>query len=410
MADSRLTPAGRALIAVVGLGILGYAAWRYGLNPGGSKGASGTGSPSAQPSGSPRQTGDRIPLPVLFGTEKEKWLRAAVEDFGKANPDVAVELRGVGTIESVRAIVEGKERPVVWSPADDIAVNLLEAEWALGKGGSPVDREGGLAPQPLVLTPLVLVAWEDRARALAAAGKPDPADWKTLHALATAAKGWSGLGAPAEWGFVKIGHTAPNASNSGLQALVLMAYAYHGKTAGLTAEDVLDEGFQKFLREIEKAVGTFGASSGTYMRDMVLFGPSKYDMIWNYESVAIGDMSAAQGRWGRLKVFYPRPTLWSNHPFVVLKGDWVSPKQRDAAKRLRDFLLTPAVQEKALAAGFRPANPDVKVIATDPANPFNKMKDDGIRVDIPQTAEVPRGEVARLLLETWRRNVPSAGR
>lgn len=29
-------------------------------------------------------------------------------------------------------------------------------------------------------------------------------------------------------------------------------------------------------------VGRFGSSSGTYIRDMTLYGPSKYDFIWNY--------------------------------------------------------------------------------------------------------------------------------
>src|SRR5262249_44152529 len=140
---------------------------------------------------------------------------------------------------------------------------------------------------------------------------------------------------PAEWGFVKLGHTAPSKSNSGLQTLILMAYAFHGKSAGLAPADILDEKFQKWMKEIETAVGKFGSSSGTYMKDMVLFGPSKYDLIWNYESVAIGDMAAAQGRWGNLAVFYPKPTLWSNHPFVFLKGDWVTADQRKAAARLR---------------------------------------------------------------------------
>jgi ABC-type Fe3+ transport system substrate-binding protein len=157
-------------------------------------------------------------------------------------------------------------------------------------------------------------------------------------------------------------------------------------------------------------VGKFGSSSGTYMRDMVLYGPSKYDLIWNYESVAISDMAAAQGRWGNLAVYYPRPTLWSNHPFVVLKGDWVTAPERTAARELRDYLLSADVQTKALALGFRPANPDVKVVSSDPASPWNRLKPYGVRLDVPAVAEVPSGEVTRLLLETWRRNVEAQAR
>jgi ABC-type Fe3+ transport system substrate-binding protein len=405
MAVTLKAPA-RFLLVLVGLSLLGYAAWKYGFLPGGP-GTPGAGTPGVA---ADVPKGAKVTLDFLYTTEKERWLKGALEEFAKARPDIHVKARGVGTIESIRLIAEGKESPVAWSPADEVALNLLETEWALQKGSPIVDRSSDVAPEPLVITPLVVIAWEERAKALAKAGKGDPTDWSVIHQLATSPTGWLGIGAPAEWGFVKLGHTAPNTSNSGLQALILMAYGYHGKSAGLTQADILDERFQKWLKEVETAVGKFGNSSGTYMKDMVLFGPSKYDVIWNYESVAISDMAAAQGRWGNLSVYYPKPTLWSNHPFVVLKSAGATPEQRQAAKVLRDFLLSAPVQQRALEFGFRPANPDVKVLSADPNNPWNRLKPFGVRVDIPPTAEPPSGEVTRLLLETWRRvmGVPAA--
>lgn len=393
---NRLTRTGRILSLIAGVSLLAYAGSRYGW----WQRLKGAARPASQP----------VHVTLLYGTEKERWFKGAVEEFGRRRPDVVVELKGMGTVESVRAIAEGKEKPVVWSPADEIALNLVDAEWTARTGAGIVERQGELAPVPLVLTPLVMIAWEDRARALASRGQGDPTDWRVLHALATSPKGWLGLGAPAEWGYVKLGHTAPTASNSGLQALILMAYGFHQKRSALSPAEVLHEPFQKWLREIETAVGRFGTSSGTYMRDMVLYGPSRYDLIWNYESVAISDMAAAQGRWGNLFVYYPKPTLWSNHPFVLLKGDWASPAQRTAARELRDFLLTPEIQGKALELGFRPANPDVKVVSTDPNSPWNRLKPYGVRLDVPAVAEVPSGEVTRLLLETWRRTVESSAR
>ena len=394
-----MTRAGRILTALAGLALLVFGLQRYGVF--GKLRAAVPKAPGAQP----------VQLSVLYGTEKERWLKAAVDDFTKEHPGVVVQLKGMGTVDSLRAISEGREKPVVWSPADEIALNLLDTEWAAAHDGKGiVEREGELAPQPLLLTPLVMIAWEDRAKALASAGQGDPPDWNALHNLAGSPKGWLGLGAPAEWGYVKPGHTAPNASNSGLQTLILMAYGFHHKRSGLTPADVLNEPFQKWLREIETAVGKFGSSSGTYMRDMVLYGPSKYDLIWNYESVAIAEMANAQGRWGNLAVYYPKPTMWSNHPFVLLKGDWVTPPERTAAKELRDFLLSAATQEKALGLGFRPANPEVKVVSTDPNSPWNRLKPYGVRLDVPAVAEVPSGEVTRLLLETWRRTVESQAR
>ncbi len=398
-----MTRAGRVLMLLCGLALLGYGLNRYGV-------FSKRPAPAPGASVAPPRPGATVKIRLVYGTEKEKWLKAAVEEFAKKRPEIEVELKGLGTIEAVRAIAEGRETPTVWSPADEIALNLLDTEWSLQKGTTIVERSGDLAPEPLVVTPLVMIAWEERAKVMAEAAHGDPTSWQVIHALATNPRGWMGVGGSPDWGYVKPGHTAPSTSNSGLQTVILMAYGFHKKRAGLTPADVLNEGFQKWLREIETAVGKFGASSGTYMREMILYGPSKYDFIWNYESVAISDMAAAQGRWGNLAVYYPKPTLWSNHPFVVLKGSWVTPEQRTAARELREFLLSPAIQSRALGFGFRPANPEVKVLGSDPENPWNRLKPFGLSFDVPAVAEPPSGEVTRLLLETWRRVVEPQAR
>src|SRR5262245_40481068 len=220
-------------MVVCGRALFGYAAHRYGSFD----------RSRPQPAQPGATTPARVRVSVLYGTEKERWLKVAVEEFARQHPETGVDLKGLGTIDAVRAIAEGREKPVVWSPADEIALNLLDHEWSLAHSGGLVERAEALAPQPLVLTPLVMIAWEDRAKALAAAGKGDPTDWQVVHSLATSPQGWLGLKAPAEWGFVKPGHTAPSASNSGLQTLILMAYGYHKKRAGLVPADILNTGF-----------------------------------------------------------------------------------------------------------------------------------------------------------------------
>jgi len=397
---------GKVLIVLIGLALLAYAAFKYGWIK--LPGKSAVPPPAASGESRPNPNA-RVQIDFLYTTEKEQWLKVAVDEFHKQHPDIAVNLQATGSIESVRALAEGAAKPTIWSPADEAAINLLETEWTMSKGRSLVEKKGDLAPQPLVITPLVVIAWEERAKLLSGRGE-GPADFKTLHTLATSPKGWMAVGGPAEWGYVKLGHTAPNTSNSGLQTLILMAYGFTGKRANLRAADILDERFQKWMKEIETAVGKFGSSSGTYMKEMVLYGPSKYDILFNYESVAIGFMAAAEGRWGNLSVYYPNPTLWSNHPLVFFSGDWISPEQQAAARKLRDFLLSQPIQSRAMEFGFRPANPDVKLLSSDPANPWNRLKTAGIRTEGPPVAEAPSGEVIRLLLETWRRVVESRGR
>jgi hypothetical protein len=168
----QLTAVGRILMVACGVALSAYAAHRYGLFE------------RLRPKpAEPGAVSARVRIGVLYGTEKERWLKAAIEEFGRRRPEIGVDLKGLGTIDSVRAVAEGREKPVVWSPADEVALNLLDHEWSAAHGAPIVDRSEEVAP--LVLTPLVMITWEDRAKALSAAGKGDPTDWQVVHALAT---------------------------------------------------------------------------------------------------------------------------------------------------------------------------------------------------------------------------------
>ncbi len=63
------------------------------------------------------------------------------------------------------------------------------------------------------------------------------------------------------------------------------------------------------------------------------------------------------------------------------------------------------MQEKALAYGFRPADAAVPIKTGDAQNPFTKLAQFGIRVDIPPVARAPEGPVVRNLLTMWSRTV-----
>ena len=145
------------------------------------------------------------------------------------------------------------------------------------------------------------------------------------------------------------------------------------------------------------------------MRDMVLYGPSKYDLIWNYESVAISDMAAAQGRWGNLAVYYPKPDALVEPSVRGAQGRLGhAPSSARPRGSCATFLLSPEVQTRALEFGFRPANPDVKVVSTDPQQPVEPPEAlRRPRSTCPPSPKSPSGEVTRLLLETWRRVVES---
>ncbi|MFP4435786.1 MAG: substrate-binding domain-containing protein [Chloroflexaceae bacterium] len=341
-----------------------------------------------------------VVVSIAYGTEKEEWLQDAAARFVATNPTlrgrpIQIELEGIGSREMVNEIVEGDLQPVVASPASMLQVELLRHEWQT-RNNSEIFLE---EPEPLVLTPLVIVAWEDRADVL----WPDGPNnfWDDLHDALSDQQGWSALGGDSNWGFVKFGHTSPELSNSGIQTLVLLAYGYHEKSTGLTTEDILDPDFQQWFEEVERSVLDFGESTGTFMTNMVQFGPSKYDMVAVYENLAVQNVEATQSRWGPIRVYYPPSTIISEHPYGILTAEWVTPEQQEAAARFRDFLLSTEIQELSLQYGFRPANPDVGFGGAN--SPFTRYADYGVQTSLPPVVEVPPADALTNLIELWRR-------
>jgi hypothetical protein len=153
-------------------------------------------------------------IEFVYGTEKDAWVRAAVDGFHAAHPEVRVKLTPKGSLESAQAILNGAMKPTVWSPADSLVLNLLASDWTTKTGGALFATSGDDAPQPVLLTPLVFVVWEDRASALITAGKGH-LNWTAIRKAVSSTKGWPAVGGKAEWGFIKLGHTDPTRSNSG---------------------------------------------------------------------------------------------------------------------------------------------------------------------------------------------------
>jgi hypothetical protein len=371
-------------------------------------GRRGGGGGAADPrTGQGAAPGADVEVTLEYSTEKKDWLEAAVGEFQRANPRIRVKLIGKGSLESANAILDGTDRPVLWSPADSLVANLLAADWKTKNQTALFAATGDAAPQPLVLTPLVFVVWEERAKVLvtAPAGSDavTPLSWSDIRKAVASPRGWAGIGGKPAWGFVNLGHTDPNKSNSGMQALALMAYEYFHITSGLTVEQTLDQKFQDFVKDIERGVPHFESSTGTFMTDMIRFGPSKYDIAVVYESLAVSQLENAQGRWGSLHIYYPPVTIWSDHPIALLDAPWVTPAQARAGAQLIGFLRSTPIQTSALRFGFRPADTSVPVKTPDGTSPFAKMVPYGLSLELPPAAQPPDGTVIRNMLMMWSR-------
>jgi ABC-type molybdate transport system substrate-binding protein len=387
-----------------------YTVLRKPAPPGGAPAPGGTaaGGPGAggAPAGGP-PPGPRVAITVAFGTEKEAWMQAAITEFRAAHPQYDIELVAKGSFESAQEILDGKLRPTVWSPADSLELALLDADWKTKTGTALFAHDGELAPEPLLLSPLVFVVWEDRAGALLKAGK-GTLTWKAIRKAVASNKGWPAIGGKPDWGFVKLGHTDPTKSNSGLQALWSMTLEYFGRGAPIGVEQLLRPDYQAFVSAIEHGVTRFEPSTGTFMIDMVRFGPSKYDMAVVYESLAIAQIANAQGRWGNLRVYYPQLTAWSDHPIAIPQAPWVTAPQRAAARELLAHLHGRSMQARALAFGFRPADPEVPIKTADADNPFIKLAPFGVKTELAPASAPPEAAVVRNLMMLWTRLMAGA--
>ena len=397
---SKLTFAGKLVVFLFIAGCL-YGAYHLFLR----KPVGGAG-PSADPAGEKAESGKKgglfgggapeAEIGIAYGTEKERWLQWAAEEFAKTDDGqkIRVNLIPLGSLEGAQAVLRGDERIHVWSPASALYKDVFVQEWQVKNNQSPIVHEENLA-----LSPMVFVMWAERHAAFAA--KYGEVSFKTLGEALAEPSGWQGIAAKSEWGLFKVGHTHPNQSNSGLMTLVLMAYDYHAKTRGLELKEILDPGFLGWMNGFENAISGLSNSTGNLMRDMVLKGPSAFDAVVVYENVAIDYLKNAEGRWGELKIVYPARNMWNENPYYVLDVPWSSPDQRKAAETFLAFLLSEPIQKQSLTHGFRPGNPAVPVRVPD--SPFTQYQRFGLQVDLGTVCETPRAEVINNLLAGWER-------
>ncbi|MBN1484441.1 MAG: VWA domain-containing protein [Chloroflexia bacterium] len=340
---------------------------------------------------------ETLDLVVLYSPEKEAWFAERVQAFNAQRIEVAgqvvqVYAEAMDSGAALEAILAGERYPTVWSPASTMWVPLLNQRWQEKSGST---EPLAVYPEPLVVSPLVIAMWQDHAQAM---GYPSQElGWQEIIAATLDPRGWGAFG-HAEWGSFKLGHTNPYFSNSGLLSVAAESYAGAGKVRDLTPEDLARPETRRYVQEIEQAIIHYGESSEYFAQQMAQRGPAYASAVVLEEHTVVRLNGGYYGSLPQpLVAIYPREgTFWSDHPYVVLRGDWISAQETAAALALRDFMLSRESQEKALEVGFRPAN------TTIPLENSIIRADMGVDPFQPQTVlEVPSAETTEALLETW---------
>ncbi|NJL33130.1 MAG: VWA domain-containing protein [Chloroflexaceae bacterium] len=338
---------------------------------------------------------------MLYGSEKEAWIEAVTTEFNNQRLEstegrpIFVEAVPIGSGESLDLIVNGQEQPAVWSPASSILVPIANQQWAAANNGELLTEEN---PPPVVLSPVVIAMWQPMAEAL---GWPaDPISWADIAEITRSEQTWADFGHP-EWGPFQFGHTHPDYSNSGITAILAIAYAATEKTRDLTVADVQHSDVAEFMASVQQGVIHYGRSTGFFGRQMFNRGPAYLSAAVLYENLV------AEANNPELYPNLPLPvvaiypeegTFWSDHPYAILNGPWMTDELRDASERYRDYLLAPEQQQRALEFGFRPADPGIAI-----GEPLTM--ENGVDPTEPQTLlAVPDAEVTQAVRELWGEN------
>ena len=335
-----------------------------------------------------------IELRIATGKEKQKWLELYAKKFAGTTEGsgIQIEIVPVGTMDAFRSMIDGESKVHVWTPSSDMMEDLFVHEWMAKHNKNPILQE-----QNLALTPIVFLMWEDRYQEFLK--KYQTVSFATIARALQEKQGWAAIANKPEWGRFKFGLSDPARYNSGLALLFVLSHEYHKEPGQLTITELSDKGLQQNMNIFRTySVGT-KLESSDLAADMIAKGPSSYDAIFTYESLALRSLKEAQGRWGKVRLLYPAYNFWMDNPFYVLDVPWSSSQHQAAAKAFLNYLYSPRIQKELLAMSIRPANPEVPL--QDPGSPFLLYKEQGTVIDVQNAMDEPRGEIVKAMLDDW---------
>ncbi len=287
-------------------------------------------------------TPSSIEFDFLYTSEKQGWVEEVTPSFerwflDKLGVKVKVRLTVTGTHDTVNRILDGSERPTVWSPASNIWIPYLNTKWRALNNKSDIAVDW----TPLVLSPTVIAVWDSFFE------RYNVTSFSDLYRLVK------------EGVDFKYGHPDPLLSNGGTTIMILeFAEAAGKRPEDLTIDDLKNQSVLDFVKAIESRAVYYGKSTGFFGAWAAENGPSAIDLFGVYENVVLDNSLKALKKWNDpIVAVYPRKgTLMNDHPFVILDAEWVGKWERFAAGQYLVYLLKPENQERAQRHGFRPAS------------------------------------------------------
>jgi Ca-activated chloride channel family protein len=350
-------------------------------------------SAAPQQQAKPKADPNLLTLRFLYSSEKKAWLSDITAQFNQAGhttqagKKINIEAVAMGSGEMVDAVLSGRDKPHLMSPASDVFVELANAE-------ASHSASQALLPETehLVLSPVVIAMWKPMAEALGWGEKA--IGWADILAMARNKEGWKAYDYP-QWGRFKFGHTHPEYSNSGVLAMLAQVYAAADKRGGLRLADVEAPQITAYVHDIQQSIVHYGRSTGFFGRKMMSNGPGYLSAAVLYENMVIESYDRTDLAYPIVAIYPKEGTFWSDHPAGVVARDWVTPQHKEAAQLYLQYLLAKPQQEKALQYGFRPAEVSIPLAA-----PLDTAH--GIDPNEPKTTlQIPKAKVIKAIQSMW---------
>jgi hypothetical protein len=321
-----------------------------------------------------------IKLKGIIGSEKNNFLEnEKVKQILKNKYGITLDYSRAGSIEMVKDPVK-EDIDFLW-PSSQVALEIFR------------EQQGSkLVKSDLIFnSPIVIYSWDIVVKALLQKGLVKKenetyyiTDMPGLIGYIRKGKKWSDIGLNELYGKINIITTDPTKSNSGSLYAGLLANILNGDV--VNDERSLDT-LLPVLRDIFNKQGFQQTSSGFLFEQFLKTGVGQYPMIAGYENQIIEFSILHKDFWPRvndkIKILYPLPTVWSEHPVLALNKKSII---------LLDALKDPEIQKIAWEEhGFRTGLIGVQ-------NDSSIIKVSGISESIKQTVPVPRAAIMERLI------------
>ncbi len=286
-------------------------------------------------------------LLLLTTPSKAGWLQDQVDEFNKdQSGKYHITLQYAESRQGMQDIINGKTKPVLFSPSSPIWISRLAAYTAEHDSKAYIDPDDINTCRVFLRTPLVVLTTKEKAAYLSQIFT-SPMPWSTIRLYSIGRK-------HAPWGSIKFSHADPLVANSGMLTLglILSEYADHSDSSKPLEQLATDPGFLTYLTDIEKGL-LYDQPAKTGSQPLVnayADDPTSRDFITAYESAALSAASANPD----LVVIYPNPTIISDEMVGTLQADWVTPDQAQGAQLFMQQLASQDSLQDGLKYDMRP--------------------------------------------------------